>query len=100
MDILDNINVVHKDSDKFRKYFYRLIKTNFRSRDTFGIEVERQDFEKDKLCSIERESIPIISYKKEEVQALLEILYKNMVSPIHVVDIIGENIDDMAYQFE
>ena len=45
------------------------------------------------------ERVDIISKKKDLVQNLLDLLYKNQVSPIHLIDIIGETVDNCVFEF-
>lgn len=99
MKILDSICVVLEEENILRKYYYRLTETLFNKSEVFGIEVEREDYTGDTLTKIERETLPIISQDKNSVQALLSKLHKNLVSPIHVIYIIGEDMDNMAYSF-
>lgn len=99
MDVLDSICVSSDCDGQARKYYYRLTNTLFNNKNTYGLEVEKQDFIEDQLNKIERESLPIISTERNKVQAMFELLYKNVVSPIHVIDILGEEIDECAYYF-
>lgn len=82
-------------------YFYRLIRSNLIIRSesdtmevqSYGIEVERQDMVNDELVTIVRENICNISPQRHKVHNLLKLLHDNIVSPIHLVDIIGEYVD-------
>ena len=40
-----------------------------------------------------------ISKKKVVVQKLLDLLYRNQVSPIHLIDVIGETVDNCVLEF-
>lgn len=80
-------------------YNYRLIKEEYLSGQAYGIEVERQDFIEGILVNIERDEIRKISNIKEKVDNLLEIIHKNKVSPIHIVDILGEYVDNYVIDF-
>lgn len=80
-------------------YNYRLTKENYLSGQAYGIEVERQDFVEGILVNIERDEIRKISNIKEKVNNLLEIIHKNKVSPIHIVDILGEYVDNYVIDF-
>ena len=100
MKILDSVCVISEDDNETKRYYYyRLTETLLKNKVAYGIEVERQDFKGSNINNIERECLPIISQKIQSVQALLKLLSKNIVSPIHVVDIIGEEIDELAYNF-
>lgn len=80
-------------------YNYRLIKEDYLRGQAYGIEIERQDFVEGVLVKIERDEIRKISNIKEKVQGLLEIVHKNKVSPIHIVDILGEYVDNYLIDF-
>lgn len=75
------------------KYFYRLTKRNFEGNEFYGIEIERQDFKENKLINLERENVNYVDTEKNKAVELLNTLYVNDVSPIHLVDIIGEYSD-------
>ena len=89
-------------------YSYRVIKSessiNLKSGvipvQAYGIEVERQDYKNNELVNIERESIKYISPQRHKVQNLLKLLYDNTVSPIHLIDILGEYVDEYVIDFE
>ena len=94
MKIVQNLNIVRNYDNLRHDYQYRIIETKYNEVNTYGIEIERKDFNNDVLINIERNSIEKISYYLEKVRELLSILYKNEVSPIHLVDIIGEKVDE------
>jgi hypothetical protein len=88
-------------------YFYRVIKDKIcldeeciTSVQSYGIEIERQDYKEDILVSLERESISNISPHSYKVKRLAKILYDGNVSPIHLVDIVSEKIDEYIQDFE
>lgn len=94
-----------------KNYIYRLTKSNVSiSLDidsnsdsmevqTYGIEIERQDIIDDSIINIERDSVKSISPHRHKVHALLKLLYDNCVSPIHLVEILGEYIDEYIIDF-
>lgn len=89
-------------------YFYRILKGNVSityERDTikvqsYGIEVERQDIVDGKLVNIERDCINSISPERHKVHNLLRILYDNRVSPTHLIDVLGDYIDEYILDFD
>lgn len=100
MIILKNEKVVEKVQDNSRyEYAYRLVKTNYRNIIAYGIEVERMDFNDENLVNIERECINKISPIYNKVENMVELLYKCKVSPIHLVDVLGEAIDNCVMDF-
>ena len=97
-DIIDGIRY---------KYCYRLLKSNFEMKldeggvkgTCYGIEVERQDILNNNVINIERDSIPKISTYRHKVHTLLKLLNDNSVSPIHLVEVIGDYVDEYAADF-
>ena len=51
-----------------------------------------------KNTNIERDKIDMISYKRPEAERLLMKLYKNNLSPIHLVEIMGYYADKFSYE--
>lgn len=100
MKIVQNLNIVRNYDNLRHDYQYRIIETKYNEVNTYGIEIERKDFNNDVLINIERNSIEKISYYLEKVRELLSILYKNEVSPIHLVDIFGEKVDEYVSEFK
>ena len=89
-------------------YLYRLLKNNINityGKDTievqsYGIEIERQDVIDGKLVNIERDSVNSISPERYKVHNLLKLLYDNAVSPIHLIDVLGDYIDEYIIDFD
>lgn len=103
-------NLVRTESvEKIKyNYFYRLLKGNvFISCETdtvevqsYGIEIERQDVVNGELVNIERDCVKNISPDRDKVHNLLELLYNHEVSPIHLIDVIGDYIDEYIIDFD
>lgn len=99
----DNLNGSMK-----RVYFYRLIKNNMDITcnwevlplQSYGIEIERQDILDDKLIDVCRDCIRNISPNRYKVHNLLKLLYNNQVSPVHLVDVIGDYVDEYILDFD
>ena len=81
------------------RYLYKLLRTNFNKEYVYGIEIEREDIQGEKIINIEKEPVDIISPKKEKVDDILNKLYRNEVSPIHLIDIIGLDVDKAVFDF-
>lgn len=89
------------------RYFYRMIKDQIivssndsvKKLDAYGIEVERQDMCDGRLVNIERDRIKSISPYLNKVQVLLNLIFKGVVSPIHLIDVLGEYVDEYTYDF-
>jgi len=99
MYIVDSLYSNNENDNKEVKYSFRIIKEKFNFGQAFGIEVERQDLIEGKVVQIERDSINKISNKEEKVKELLDLVYRYQVSPIHLVDILGEYVDEYVSDF-
>lgn len=82
-----------------RKYKYKLVKSLMGQDEVFGIEVERIEVKGDVIINSFKDSVELISPIKEKVIKLLNMLYENQVSPIHLVDIIGPYVDEYVSDF-
>lgn len=100
MNLLEEYNCVNKiDGVEFR-YSYKLIKNNYKGINGYGIQIERKDYSNLKVIGSEKDSIELISTQRHKVKELLMKLYTNVVSPIHLVDIIGNYVDEHVYEFD
>ena len=52
------------------------------------------------INNIERDSVEYISPALYKVNSLLSLLYNNNVSPVHLVDVIGEYVDEYVEDFD
>lgn len=100
MRIRECVTATIIDEEMEYKYFYRLTEVNFKDGQAYGVEIERQDMLNGSLVSIERDSIEVISNVEEKVRELFYMLYDNTVSPIHLVDILGEYCDEYVADFQ
>ena len=99
MKIVESLSLAIENKGKKIMYFYRLTQCQTKTGQAFGIEVERQDLREDVLVNIERDSVDIISTKEDKVRSIFELLYKNNVSPIHLIDVIGSYVDECIEDF-
>lgn len=83
-----------------RKYQYKLIKTLIGKDEVFGIEIERTDYKGELEIDSYSDSVELISPVESKVKGLLRMLYENQVSPIHLIDIIGEYVDEYVSDFK
>ena len=81
------------------KYIYRMTEKNVRNRQAFGIEIERQDFNDGQVVSLERDYVSLVASEEKKANDILLLLFNNLVSPIHLVDIVGEYSDLCAAEF-
>ena len=92
------VNVTNEDI--YMKYIYELESTIYKDDKVYGIKIEREDTKDGKVIGKIEDKIDIISKNKELVESLLNLLYNNQVSPIHLVDIIGETVDNCVSEFK
>lgn len=94
--------------DKKRVYYYRMTKNEMvltmegesATVQTYGIEIERHDMVDGTVVNTEEESIETISPQRHKVHNLLKLLYDNLVSPVHLIDILGEYIDEYVIDYD
>lgn len=108
MIVVENAIRRLQEGDLTRIYSYRLVKDkisiHFRGSNeevqAYGIEVERQDIVNGEIINIQRDCVASISPYRHKVHNLMKILYENTVSPIHLLDIIGEEVDYSVGDFD
>lgn len=66
----------------------------------FGIEIIREDIEKDSVRSIERDRIECMTPSRYKAIQLIKKLYENCVSPIHLLEIAGPFADEWVEDFD
>lgn len=107
MIIVENLNKIVLHEDKKFVYYYRIIKRALSlysgdacSVQSYGIEIERQDIVNGNVVNFERDRVLDISPDRYKVHLLLKLLYDNGVSPVHLIDVAGEYIDDYITDFD
>jgi hypothetical protein len=96
--------------DENMEYLYRYflleskkdlcIDDNFVNIQCYGIEVVREKLLDGRIVDIDRDKIETISPIRNKVVDLIEYLKDHEVSPVHLVDIIGEYVDESVGDFE
>lgn len=76
------------------KYFYRITEERVLNRQAYGIEIERQDFKDGEISNLERDYVNIVAIDEKKANEILIKLYDNEVSPLHLIDIVGEYSDN------
>ena len=99
MKVVNSLYSSFKDEDKEIKYSYRLTKEYYLNGQAFGIEVEKQDIVDGNVIAIERDYIGKISNIEDKVRKLLSLVHTYQVSPVHLVDILGEYVDNYVMDF-
>lgn len=82
------------------KYIYNISESTFEGQEVYGIEIEKSEVLNGKVKDIDREYIEKISLNKSKVEEMFTILAENIVSPIHFIDIMGEEIDKCTFDFK
>jgi hypothetical protein len=108
MIIIENMSKKLTEKDVKHNYFYRMVKSQMSVSmygelthvQAYGIEVERQDIVDDVVVFIERDCVENISPQRHKVKNLLKMLYDYNVSPIHMIDILGDYIDEYIVDFD
>ena len=93
MRIKKSLSKIVNFDDKESRYIYRIVENSIRNRQAFGIEIERQDFEEGEVINLERDIVDIVASNQRKAEDILMLLFNNLVSPIHLVDIVGEYAD-------
>lgn len=99
MRIVENFTKTITKEDVECRYSYRLTEVDFYGTRAYGIEIERKDYKDSALVNIERDSVEKISCYLDKVEKLTNMLYVYEVSPIHLIDIIGEYVDEYVQDF-
>jgi hypothetical protein len=96
------------NEDMKHNYFYRLTKNNISLSingekmdvQSYGIEIERQDILNNSIVNIERDGVKSISPHRHKVHSLLKLLFDNCVSPVHLIDVLGDYVDEYIVDFD
>lgn len=80
------------------KKFY--VKENELEIKCYGIEVVREDYDKNNIVATERERIDFVSTDRTKVLKLLIDLQRNEVSPVHLLEVVGEYVDEWTSDFD
>lgn len=99
MNILEEYTSINKQRDVEFRYSYRLIDKTFNNTTVYGVEVERKDYIGSRNIKLERDKIELISPQRYKVENMLFKLYQNQVSPIHLVDVLGQEVDGCVNDF-
>ena len=100
MNLVEEYTAIDEAGKVEFRYAYRLIKKDYKGIVAYGIEIERKDYVGLKKINLERKKIDIISPHRYKVKQLLMKLYNNQVSPLHLIDVIGNYADEYAYEFD
>ncbi len=82
------------------EYYYKIIENNVSievagtvdSNLVYGIQVDKISIDKKGNEKVESEKVDVISSNLDLVREFCRILHKNLVSPVHLVDVLDDNI--------
>lgn len=108
MMLVENLSKSNFEKEVKHEYFYRMFKNELLvdgqegkiGVQSYGIEIERQDIADGLVTGIERDYVKNISPHRYKVHSMLKMLCDNTVSPIHLIDIIGESTDYYISDFD
>ena len=99
MKINKTLSKIVNINEKEVKYTYWWKQRDKCRRQAFGIEIERQDFNDGQVVNLERDYVSLVASEEKRANDILLLLFNNLVSPIHLVDIVGEYSDLCAAEF-
>lgn len=98
--IIENLIITRVINGIEMRYTYKLLKASYNGMQAYGIEVDRTDIKAGTIVNVITDRVDLISPYRYKVRELLDMLYKGEVSPIHLIDIIGEYVDEYSYDFD
>ncbi|MBE6070475.1 MAG: hypothetical protein E7208_00770 [Clostridium butyricum] len=100
MKILEEYSTVKENEGVEMRYFYRLTQSQYQNFHAYGVEITREDYKGIIKVGEDKDCIELISTQKHRVKQMVMNLYQNEVSPIHLVDILGEFVDGQVHEFD
>lgn len=98
--VIENLIINRCINNVEMRYSYKLTECNFNNVQAYGIAIERMDYKNCIKVNSLVEEVKLISPNKEKVKNLLYTLYNAEVSPLHLIDIIGECVDESVNDFK
>ncbi len=100
MRVLEEYSIVRENEGVELRYFYRITKSQYCGFPAYGVEIERKDYKGLIKLKEEKDSIELVSTQRHKVKQIVMNLYNYEVSPIHLVDILGEFVDEHVFEFD
>lgn len=100
MRVIRSLTAAVENEDSKWLYCYRIVRGQRLGVQAYGIEVERIDMAGQEVINIERDCVECITPHPHKVYELLNLLHSNLVSPIHLIEVIGEYVDDYISDFD
>jgi hypothetical protein len=98
--VLEEYSMVRENDGVELRYFYRITKSQYCGFPAYGVEIERKDYLGLRKIKEEKDSIEFVSTQMHKVKQIVMNLCNYEVSPIHLVDILGEFVDEHVYEFD
>lgn len=100
MKIIETLKGREYSLSEIIEYYYNVIENNVtidlgditNNNTVYGIQIDKIMIEKNGKQTIESEKVEIISYNLELVREICRKLHEELVSPVHLVDVIEDNI--------
>lgn len=100
MVLLSKLETKKTNEEQEIKYIYKLTETERNDEIAYGIVVEKLSIDNNQVIDINRECVELVSPIREKVEKLQKMLYNYEVSPIHLIDVAGEYIDECVLDFD
>ena len=100
MRILEEYTTIIENKEVEFRYFYRVITSKYNGIDVYGVQIERKDYKGLVEIGNEKDTIEFVSTQRYKAKQIVMNLCKNQVSPIHLIDILGEFVDEHVYEFD
>ena len=104
--IVDTVKCKVKEDNGEFEYIYNLVENKLSlemCKDNilaYGVEVQSFIKTNGKMVMVDKEEVKFISPYKYKVKEFMSMLEKNLVSPIHLIDIVEEVIEDYYLDFD
>lgn len=103
MRIIETLKGREYSLSEIIEYYYKVIENNVAievgdgtdSNYVYGIQIDKIMIEKSGKQTIESEKVEIISYNLELVREICRKLHEELVSPVHLVDVLEDNISNV-----
>lgn len=108
MEIVQTLSKSHIEGTIEYAYQYNLIRNTIEIEvcgktievQGYGIKAIRTHSNSEGIVFQEEDLVKIISPQRHKVQGLIKLLWDNTVSPVHLIDVLGEYIDEFIGDFD
>lgn len=100
MKVVEVLKAREYSLDEITEYYYKIIENevvienmdNINRNLVYGIEIDKILIKKNGNQTIDNEKVEIVSCNLDLVREICKILHENLVSPIHLVDVLEDNM--------